>query len=61
MQFSHQTQPQIFFYPVSTHSANPRMVNLLNDSYDSLTSANHFLPTSHPMDISMQHHPLIHA
>ena len=37
-------QTQIVFYPVSTHSTNhPRMVNLLNDSYDSLGSANQFL------------------
>lgn len=30
------------------------MVNLLNDSYDSLTSANHFLPAAN-IDNSLRH------
>ena len=50
---------------------NPRMVNLLNDSFDSLTSANQFLQHAHPhhqLDTSIQQqhssvmkHPLVHA
>ena len=57
-----QNQTQIVFYPVSTHNTNPRMVNLLNDSYDSLTSVNQFYPCGQ-LDNSVQHmsHPMVHA
>lgn len=35
-----QNQTQILLYPFSAQNTNSRVVNLLNESYDSLTSAN---------------------
>ena len=70
MQFSQGMPPQTHYvlYPVSTSASNAhntttnhptRMVNLLNESYDSLTSANQFF--SNALDTSLPHHPLMHG
>ena len=39
-----QNQTQILLYPFSAQNTNSRVVNLLNESYDSLTSAHQFMP-----------------
>jgi len=48
----HPNQTQIFFYPFSAQNTNSRMNNLLNESYDSLKSANQ-IQFGGPMDFSM--------